>query len=149
MRSSYGLLSSRKKDVDYIKTPLAYETTGAFGKEAKKWFKKVQLQFFKNNGDTLGTLGGLGYASTWSANSFTQCGGATRAFSIERKPRAVSVRGQHEPKCVLSCFITQSARAIRTPIQTTAAPAFLRSAYGTFWMWMCYNYGLQVGTRRI
>jgi len=48
-------------DVDYIKTPLVYETTGGFGKEAKKWFKKVQLEFRKNNGDSFG-----------SANSFTQ-----------------------------------------------------------------------------
>ena len=61
-----------ERDVDYIKTPLVYETTGGFGKEARKWFKKVQLEFRKNNGDSLGTLGGLGYDHTWSANSFTQ-----------------------------------------------------------------------------
>jgi len=65
-------LKLTEKDVDYIKTPLAYETTGAFGKEAKKWFKTVQRQFFMNNGEALGTLGELGYESTWSANSFTQ-----------------------------------------------------------------------------
>ena len=47
-------------------------TTGGFGKEARKWFKKAQLEFRKNNGDSLGTLGGLGYDHTWSANSFTQ-----------------------------------------------------------------------------
>jgi len=35
-----------------MKTPLVYETTGGFGKEAKKWFKKVQLEFRKNNGDS-------------------------------------------------------------------------------------------------
>jgi hypothetical protein len=34
-----------ERDVDYIKTPLVYETTGGFGKEATKWFKKVQLEF--------------------------------------------------------------------------------------------------------
>jgi hypothetical protein len=33
-----------ERDVDYIKTPLVFETTGAFGKEAKNWFKKVQLE---------------------------------------------------------------------------------------------------------
>jgi len=61
-----------ERDVDYIKTPLVYETTGGFGKEATKWFKKV-LEFRKNNGDSFGTpLGGLGYDHTWSANPFTQ-----------------------------------------------------------------------------
>ena len=66
-------LQLTERDVDYIKTPLVYETTGGFGKEAKKWFKKVQLEFRKNNGDSFGTLGGLGYDHTWSANcnSFT------------------------------------------------------------------------------
>jgi len=37
---------------------------------AKKWFKKVQLEFRRR--DSFGTLGGLGYDHTWSANSFTQ-----------------------------------------------------------------------------
>jgi len=47
-------LQLTERDVDYIKTPLVYETTGAFGKEAKKWFMKVQLEFRKNNGDAFG-----------------------------------------------------------------------------------------------
>ena len=67
-------LQLTERDVHYIKTPLVYETTGAFGKEAKKWFKKVQLEFRKINGDSFVTLGGLCYDHTmsWSANSFTQ-----------------------------------------------------------------------------
>jgi hypothetical protein len=40
-------LQLTERDVDYIKTPLVYETTGGFGKEAKTWFKKVQLEFRK------------------------------------------------------------------------------------------------------
>jgi hypothetical protein len=63
-------LQLTERDVDYIKTPLVYETTGAIGKEAKKWFKKVQLEFRRR--DSFGTLGGLGYDHTWSANSFPQ-----------------------------------------------------------------------------
>jgi hypothetical protein len=61
-----------ERDVNYVKTPLVYETIGAFGKKAKKWFKKVQLEFRKINGDSFGTLGGLGDDHTWSANSCTQ-----------------------------------------------------------------------------
>ena len=36
--------------------------------------QEVHLEFRKNNGDSFGTLGGLGYDHTWSANcnSFTQ-----------------------------------------------------------------------------
>ena len=47
-------LQLTERDVDYIKTPLVYETTGDFGKEAKKWFMKVQMEFRKNNGDAFG-----------------------------------------------------------------------------------------------
>ena len=58
-------LQLTERDVDYIKTPLVYETKRLEASEgAKKWFKKVQLEFRKNNGDSFGTLGGLGYDHT-------------------------------------------------------------------------------------
>ena len=53
-REKLRSLHLTERDVDYIKTPLVYETTGGFGKEATKWFKKVQLEFRKNNGDSSG-----------------------------------------------------------------------------------------------
>jgi hypothetical protein len=71
MRESCGRFNLRR-ETSITSRPLVYETTGGFGKEAKKWFKKVQLEFRKINGDSFGTLGVLGYDHTWSANSFTQ-----------------------------------------------------------------------------
>ena len=78
-------LQLTERNVDYIKTPLVYEKRlEGFGKEAKKWFKKVQLEFRKNNGDSFGTLGGLGYDHTWSANSFTQWWTQRFAMTLNR-----------------------------------------------------------------
>jgi len=65
-------LQLTERDVDYIKTPLVYETTGAFGLEAKKCSARITATRSGLQVDSRRAGRGLGCGCTWSANPFAQ-----------------------------------------------------------------------------